>query len=135
MKAIVGAIVLVAFLYGVFEAMSGNAPGAIYAWAFMGMACAAAMTMFRAPSYESNSYRRSEARNRSNTHYTKTQWADLCSLYGNRCVACKRKRALAADHVIPLYAGGSDDILNIQPLCKSCNSRKGTDTTDYRTVR
>lgn len=135
MKQLIGSIALVAFLYGVFEAISGNALVAIFAWLVFGSVCIAGMTMLRQPTVDSTVYRRSDARNRSRTHYTQAQFLELCGLYGNRCAACRRKRTLTADHVVPLYHGGSDDISNIQPLCKPCNSRKGATTIDYRTAR
>lgn len=64
--------------------------------------------------------------------YTKAEWVALCAYYGGYCVCCKQKKPLTADHVVPLSKGGSNDIGNIQPLCKSCNSRKGTKAIDYR---
>jgi 5-methylcytosine-specific restriction endonuclease McrA len=64
---------------------------------------------------------------------TKEQWVAVCKFYDNRCLACgKKPRALSVDHVIPLSLGGSNSIDNIQPLCRSCNSRKNAKAIDYR---
>lgn len=65
-------------------------------------------------------------------HFTEQEWRDLCIKYNHRCLACGLQVALTADHVIPLARGGSNGIDNIQPLCKSCNSRKRIDIVDYR---
>jgi 5-methylcytosine-specific restriction endonuclease McrA len=64
--------------------------------------------------------------------FTAEEWVALCSRYGNRCLCCGRKRKLTADHVVPITKGGTSNIDNIQPLCKSCNSRKNNRTIDYR---
>jgi 5-methylcytosine-specific restriction endonuclease McrA len=64
--------------------------------------------------------------------FTLEEWQALCELYGNRCLACGESKPLTVDHVIPRFKGGTNDISNLQPLCRNCNSRKGTKTTDYR---
>lgn len=64
--------------------------------------------------------------------FTAREWLDLCDYYGNKCLACGEQEPLTIDHVIPLSREGSNFIANIQPLCLSCNSKKHTQTTDYR---
>lgn len=57
--------------------------------------------------------------------FTITQWRDLCARHDHACAICKARVPLTADHIIPFAQGGTNSIENIQPLCKSCNSRKG----------
>jgi len=68
--------------------------------------------------------------------HTAGEWRALVEKFEGRCVCCQQHfgiRKLTRDHVVPLALGGSDSIENIQPLCRSCNSRKGAwHTTDYR---
>lgn len=64
--------------------------------------------------------------------YDIKSWKALCESWGNRCLCCGSTRKLTIDHVIPLARGGRNVLENLQLLCKSCNSRKGTKSTDYR---
>lgn len=64
--------------------------------------------------------------------FTANEWLDLCERTGNRCVCCGSTGKLSADHIVPLIKGGSNNIDNIQPLCKPCNSKKHTTVIDYR---
>lgn len=53
-------------------------------------------------------------------------------VWGWVCLRCGTKDRITIDHVIPLVAGGADDITNWQPLCFWCNNAKGEGATDYR---
>lgn len=66
--------------------------------------------------------------------FTKEEWENLCEKHGNRCLRCGKKRKLTVDHVLPISLGGSNDISNLQPLCKDCNCCKGNKHIDYRTT-
>ena len=69
--------------------------------------------------------------------HTLEQWIKLKERFNNRCVDCNITEdelkvkyhgtnftKLTRDHIIPLVCGGTDNIVNIQPMCVSCNSRK-----------
>lgn len=64
--------------------------------------------------------------------HTAAEWDALCAHYNHCCLACGQCVPLTEDHIVPLVKGGTDDISNIQPLCRPCNSAKGTQTIDYR---
>lgn len=68
--------------------------------------------------------------------HTLEEWAALKELYGQRCYYCgKQGLTLTRDHVQPLARGGSDDIDNIVPACRSCNSSKARLTVDEFVAR
>ncbi|QDZ39438.1 HNH endonuclease [Euhalothece natronophila Z-M001] len=44
-----------------------------------------------------------------------------------QCRSCGKKQtqtALEVDHIIPIANGGSNDISNLQTLCRRCNNQK-----------
>lgn len=45
---------------------------------------------------------------------------------GYKCQHCKIDKSLTVDHIFPLSKGGSDELDNLQLLCRSCNSKKSS---------
>lgn len=77
-------------------------------------------------------HRRRTRKTAAGGSFTAAEWKALVKHQNGRCLGCGKKEKLTADHIIPVEKGGSSNIDNIQGLCKPCNSRKGTKTTDYR---
>lgn len=61
--------------------------------------------------------------------HSKAEWELLKESQEYKCLVCLRKEPeikLTRDHILAILRGGTDDIGNIQALCVSCNSKKGT---------
>ena len=75
---------------------------------------------------------RREREYRAPGKFTLEDWKRLLKNFGAACLACGSQKKLTADHVVPVVQGGSHNFENRQPLCLSCNSRKGARVVDYR---
>lgn len=64
--------------------------------------------------------------------FTLQEWNVVLSSYGNSCLWCGTDSRIEADHVVPLVHKGKNIIQNIQPLCRTCNSKKGSKIIDFR---
>lgn len=61
--------------------------------------------------------------------HTFGEWESLKAQYNWTCPSCGKVEPnirLTEDHITPLSKGGSNNIENIQPLCRSCNAKKHT---------
>lgn len=76
------------------------------------------------------------ARKRGGTgKITPQEWHALKEHYNYTCLCCGKREPeilLTLDHVLPLKLGGQNVVENAQPLCMSCNCRKGVKHIDYR---
>ena len=57
--------------------------------------------------------------------FTFEQWKEILNLYNQSCAECGGKNNLEIDHIKPISKGGLHTMSNIQPLCRSCNAKKG----------
>lgn len=65
--------------------------------------------------------------------YRETFFNNTPSMMGNyQCVKCRGwfpKSQIDVDHRVPKRQGGTDDLWNLQAMCKHCNRSKGAKTT------
>jgi len=87
-----------------------------------------------APTYEENERNRRLYKTRMDRikknggSHTRQQWEHLKAAFNYECNLCHKQEPeikLTKDHIISVKNGGNNDIGNIQPLCRSCNSKKG----------
>lgn len=79
-------------------------------------------------------YKLKKLQNKNGSQHTFGEWESLKAQYNWTCPCCEKSEPniiLTEDHIVPLSRGGSDNIENIQPLCKSCNCKKHTKIIFY----
>ena len=85
-----------------------------------------------------NSYKgKLKRRKQVEPKHTFIEWIELLKKHDNRCFYCGDKmtkyvglKQRTRDHIVAIYNGGTDEISNIVPACRSCNSQKGTKTLE-----
>lgn len=83
--------------------------------------------------YFYNKRRVAQKKTSGGTH-TFGDWLNLKAQYNWTCPCCKVSEPeikLEQDHIVPVSRGGSDNIENIQPLCRKCNMKKWAKTQKY----
>lgn len=66
--------------------------------------------------------------------HSRGEWENLKAQFNWTCPSCRKSEpeiSLTKDHIIAVIHGGTDNIENIQPLCKPCNSRKHSKDIRY----
>ncbi|WP_438006425.1 DEAD/DEAH box helicase family protein [Sorangium sp. So ce321] len=61
--------------------------------------------------------------------------AEVLARDGHACLACGTTRNLNADHVVAVYVGGSNEVGNLQTLCRQCNILKAKQRISFRVAR
>lgn len=56
--------------------------------------------------------------------------AKVYAEHGTACAYCGDPDGTTIDHVIPRSKGGTDDLENLRPACRTCNTSKGTKDVD-----
>ena len=89
------------------------------------------VTQWRMANYETYRNIHNAAKNRRRARikgafgsHTFAEWQFILTKQRNKCEICGFVGKLEKDHRIPLAFGGSDMAVNLQGLCKPCNSSK-----------
>lgn len=102
-----------------------GSPGGYYNWSCRCSRCTSAAAKSSRPRAARRRARKLSAYRGNPTALA----ARLKEIYASPCARCGTTDNIHADHVIPLSKGGHHAAYNLQPLCGSCNSVKGSGLT------
>lgn len=85
----------------------------------------------RRPKTDKNSRQRQQRISIQGRH-TNEEWQAVLIKYNHQCLCCGSVENIQKDHVMPVSMHGTDNIDNLQPLCATCNNKKGATYHDYR---
>jgi 5-methylcytosine-specific restriction endonuclease McrA len=72
---------------------------------------------------------------RSRKNFSKAEFKKIGERNGYKCMFCGTHQDLELDHIVPFSKGGTDEIENLQLLCKKCNISKGTKSNESAKVK
>jgi 5-methylcytosine-specific restriction endonuclease McrA len=79
-------------------------------------------------------HRRQERKRGNGGDVSTQEWLDVLTEFDNRCIYCGVRFSAECpptmDHMIPVSRGGPHEKANIVPACGSCNSKKGTRSSE-----
>lgn len=76
--------------------------------------------------------------NLSSIEIDNEDWLKIKAQHRHKCASCGKHENevnLTKDHIYPRSYGGKLSKKNVQPLCRSCNSKKGAKFVDFRDPR
>ena len=68
--------------------------------------------------------------NRNRAPMSRTKVIAVMKKSDSRCVYCASDEDLQIDHILPHSRGGTNDLNNLQMLCRKCNLSKGAKTME-----
>lgn len=114
-----------------YVAHKGDERATAKKWLSLNPDRARAITRRASAKYRSSGYGRKARRIRDVNRRDKragtmnlADWEKKLRRLGHRCSGCGSRDRIEIDHIIPLSKGGTNDIHNLQPLCRTCNARK-----------
>ncbi len=91
------------------------------------------------PRRDSDKRSRRGSRAAKRRRFNRVSWLRLRKMVLARdnymCRVCGNVNSNEVDHIVPVAQGGSNELENLQTLCKTCHSRKTSEETGFGASR